>query len=352
MVADRWHVATRDRAEPSKTPDTFAKAGQNLARIGWFYSPTWSSFLQMKSNCEQRHESSKMPQTLMDYARVERAIEYLASRHLEQPDLAALARHVHLSEYHFQRLFSRWAGISPKRFLQCLTVEHAKQRLAESGALFDVTLESGLSSPSRLHDLFVAVEAMTPGEFKEHGAGLRIRYGLHPSPFGTCLLATTDRGVCGLSFMDVGNESDAVRELQSMWIGARLEERPEVTAPIASRIFDALNHGRRPNLSLLLKGTNFQLKVWKALLQIPPGALVSYDIVARWIGNSRAARAVAKAVGANPVAYLIPCHRVIRQTGMISGYRWGPARKQAILAWETVAGFDSRRSALEASRAA
>jgi AraC family transcriptional regulator of adaptative response/methylated-DNA-[protein]-cysteine methyltransferase len=182
--------------------------------------------------------------------------------------------------------------------------------------------------------LFVSVEAMTPGEFKERGGGLCIRYGLHPSPFGMCLLATTDRGVCGLSFVDKGGEPVAVRELQSTWTGARLEECSKLTAPIAANIFEAMTGGRRPNLNLLLKGTNFQLKVWKALLQIPPGALVSYDTVARWIGQSRAARAVAKAVGTNPVACLIPCHRVIRQTGVISGYRWGTARKRAMQAWE------------------
>jgi AraC family transcriptional regulator of adaptative response/methylated-DNA-[protein]-cysteine methyltransferase len=217
--------------------------------------------------------------------------------------------------------------------------------LAESKALLDVTLESGLSSPSRLHDLFVSVEAMTPNEFKQRGTGLRIRYGLHPSPFGTCLLATTDRGVCGLSFVDHGRDSVAVQELHSTWSDARLEEHPGTTAPIASQIFDPLSRGRRPDLSLLLKGTNFQLKVWRALLQIPPGAVVSYDAVARWIGESRAARAVANAVGSNPIAYLIPCHRVIRQTGVITGYRWGTTRKRAILAREAVDEFNSEACA-------
>jgi AraC family transcriptional regulator of adaptative response/methylated-DNA-[protein]-cysteine methyltransferase len=291
----------------------------------------------VKSNSEQHNRATTalaLDQAYMDFARVERAIEFLVSRHLDQPDLTTVARHVHLSEYHFQRLFSRWAGISPKRFLQCLTVEHAKRRLAESKALLDVTLESGLSSPSRLHDLFVSIEAMTPHEFKKRGAGLRIRYGLCPSPFGRCLLAVTDRGVCSLSFVNRGEEADAVGELRDEWKGAEIEERPEIVAPIAARIFGPLSDGRRPTLSLLLRGTNFQVKVWKALLRIPPGAVVSYETVARRIGQSRAARAVGQAVGANPVAYLIPCHRVIRQTGVMSGYRWGSARKQAILAWE------------------
>ncbi|MSR64563.1 MAG: methylated-DNA--[protein]-cysteine S-methyltransferase [Verrucomicrobiae bacterium] len=275
-----------------------------------------------------------MDQASMDYDRVERAIAYLESHHLDQPDLTTVARHVHLSEYHFQRLFSRWAGISPKRFLQCLTVEHAKHRLAESKALLDVTLESGLSSPGRLHDLFVAVEAMTPGEFKEEGAGLQIRYGLHPSPFGTCLVAMTDRGVCSLAFVDRGGESDAIDELRTSWAGARLSEQPRETGPVAASIFNDLNRGRRSELGLLLKGTNFQVKVWKALLRISPGAVVSYETLARWTCGSRAARAVANAVGANPIAYLIPCHRVIRRTGVVTGYRWGSERKRAILAWE------------------
>lgn len=241
---------------------------------------------------------------------------------------------MHLSEYHFQRLFSRWAGISPKRFLQCLTVEHAKQRLAEAKALLDVTLETGLSSPSRLHDLFVSVEAMTPHEYRQRGAGLRIRHGFHASPFGTCLLAVTDRGVCGLSFVERGKKAEAVEELHAAWPGAALEERTELTAPIAARVFGATNGARCPSLNVLLQGTNFQVKVWNALLKIPPGMVVSYDIVARWVGESRAARAVANAVGANPIAFLIPCHRVIRRTGVVSGYRWGAARKQAMLAWE------------------
>jgi AraC family transcriptional regulator of adaptative response/methylated-DNA-[protein]-cysteine methyltransferase len=281
-------------------------------------------------------------QAAMDYARVARAIEYLVSHHREQPGLSAVARHVHLSEYHFQRLFSRWAGISPKRFLQCLTIEHAKRRLAESKSLLDVTVESELSSPSRLHDLFVAVEAMTPNQFKNRCAGLRLRFGFHASPFGACLLAVTDRGVCGLSFVEPGSAQEAVEQMRADWPGALFEERSQVTAPVAARMFAPFGGKRRPPLSLLLRGTNFQVKVWQALMRIPPGAVVSYDTIARWIGASRSARAVANAVGANPIAFLIPCHRVIRQTGLVGGYRWGTARKRAMLAWETNVGRPTR----------
>lgn len=188
-------------------------------------------------------------QATMDYMRVERAIKFLVSHHLEQPDLATVARHVHLSEYHFQRLFSRWAGISPKRFLQCLAVEHAKRRLAESKALFDVTLDSGLSSPGRLHDLFVSVEAMTPNEFKERGTGLRIHYGFHASPFGKCLMATADRGVCGLSFVESGAESDAVVELRAASARSDIEERPEATAPRGDSHHERNASARRPKHS-------------------------------------------------------------------------------------------------------
>lgn len=275
-----------------------------------------------------------MDQSSMDYARVERAIEYLVSHHLEQPDLVTVAHHVHLSEYHFQRLFSRWAGTSPKRFLQCLTVEHAKRKLAESRPLLDVTLESGLSSPGRLHDLFVTIEALTPGEYKSRGGGLTIQYGIHATPFGACLLAVTERGICSLSFVDAGDEHEAELELKRRWSGARCEQNDEATEPIAACIFARLDHNAQPPLHLLLMGTNFQVKVWHALLQIPEGTVASYETVAERIGKPNATRAVAGAISSNPIAYLIPCHRVIRKTGVIGEYRWGSARKRAILSWE------------------
>ena len=274
-------------------------------------------------------------QASLDYQRIERAIHYLQEHFLGQPDLATVAQAAHLSEYHFQRLFSRWAGISPKRFLQFLTLEHAKRQLAESKGVLAAALDSGLSGPGRLHDLFVTVEAVTPGEFKTRGAGIRIEYGFHPTRFGPCLLGLTKRGICWLSFVsDTGDERAALQELKSHWAGATFAERPEATGPVASRIFPGLEGRRKPSFSLLLMGTNFQIKVWRALLEIPAGAVVPYEAIGARIGAPRAARAIGSAVGQNAVAYLIPCHRVIRKSGVTGGYRWGGVRKQAMLAWE------------------
>jgi AraC family transcriptional regulator of adaptative response/methylated-DNA-[protein]-cysteine methyltransferase len=284
---------------------------------------------------------------LGDYARVERAILFLEANYHRHPELREVAASVHLSEFHFQRLFRRWAGISPKRFLQFLTLEHAKKLLAGSHTVLDATYDAGLSSPGRLHDLFVNLEAMTPGEFKAHGAGLRIHYGFHPTPFGECLLASTERGICGLGFVDAGGREQTMRDYQSRWPEAHWEERPRLTAPFIGRIFGpARQSGDRP-MTLVLHGTNFQIKVWEALLRIPLGAVIPYGDLAVRVGSARAARAVGSAVGKNPIAFLIPCHRVIRQAGKIGGYHWGAARKRAMLAWEAaqVAGGDADDSA-------
>jgi AraC family transcriptional regulator of adaptative response/methylated-DNA-[protein]-cysteine methyltransferase len=279
-------------------------------------------------------EHGVAPDASIDYQRIEKAISFLHSHFLEQPDLAAVARSVHLSEYHFQRLFTRWAGVSPKRFLQFLTIEHAKQRLADSKSVLEATFDSGLSSPGRLHDLFVSVEAVTPGEFKSAGGGIRIHYGMHPCPFGTCLIGVTERGVCWLSFVGDTSPKEAVQELKERWNGATLFEHPEVTEPIANRIFCALGGGNASSVSVLLVGTNFQIKVWKALLAIPAGALVTYETLGKTIGDRQSARAIGNAVASNQIACLIPCHRVIRKSGLLGGYRWGEARKRAILGWE------------------
>src|SRR5438477_4491743 len=246
-----------------------------------------------------------------DYRRIERAIVFLQEHYLAQPDLAAIAKHVHLSEFHFQRLFTRWAGVSPKRFLQFLTVEHAKKQLAESKALLDVTFNTGLSSPSRLYDLFVTVEAVTPGEFKSRGAGLRICYGLHATRFGTCLLAVTERGICWLAFVHHASNAEAVEKMKEYWLGAQVVESPATTAPFVERVCSRRQANVETPLNLLLAGTNFQLRVWQALLRIPPGAVISYQTLACEVCTSRASRAVANAVASNPIAYLIPCHRVI-----------------------------------------
>jgi AraC family transcriptional regulator of adaptative response/methylated-DNA-[protein]-cysteine methyltransferase len=268
-----------------------------------------------------------------DYDRIAEAIRFLEAHALDQPDLDTLADYLGLSSYHLQRLFTRWAGISPKRFVQYLTVEYAKETLRASHNVLDASLESGLSGPGRLHDLFVTVEAVTPGEFKTGGLGLSIAYGVHESPFGACLLAVTERGVCGLSFVDEGIDG-ALADLRVRWPAARISEGAHQTGPVFEQIFPNGKQELRQPVALLLKGTNFQIKVWEALLQVPSGAVCTYEDVAQSIGQPTAARAVGSAVSANAIAYLIPCHRVIRKTGLIRDYRWGATRKKAILGWE------------------
>ncbi len=271
-----------------------------------------------------------------DYGRIEQAIHYLEQNFQEQPSLRQVADHVGLSEFHFQRLFSRWAGTSPKRFLQYLTMQHAKKLLASSQSVLDAAYEAGLSSPSRLHDLFVTHEAMSPGEFKQKGAGLTIQYGFHATPFGNCLIALTERGICGLSFVANGNRANALAELRASWPQANFVANDEATRPFINPIFQLNEADERPSLSIYLKGTNFQIQVWQALLQLPAGTAVSYGTVARMIGNPKAARAIGTAVSHNPIGYLIPCHRVIQQAGGFGQYRWGSSRKKAILGWEAV----------------
>jgi len=267
-----------------------------------------------------------------DYERVARAIEFLRRNAASQPDLTAVARHLHLSEHHFQRLFTRWAGVSPKRFVQYLTVEHAKSRLAATSSLLDLAGAVGLSGPGRLHDLFVTLEALSPGEYKAGGSGLAIRYGVHESPFGTALVAVTARGICGLHFVDV--VADGIARLRQDWPGAELRQDRDGTASIVEQLFSPLSSPTGRPLALLVKGSNFQVKVWRALLELPFGSLATYGHVAGRIGAPGSARAVGTAIGANPIAWLIPCHRVIRESGALGGYRWGTERKAAMLGWE------------------
>jgi AraC family transcriptional regulator of adaptative response/methylated-DNA-[protein]-cysteine methyltransferase len=269
-----------------------------------------------------------------DYERIAAAIRFIERNAPDQPTLADIASELGLSTFHCQRLFHRWAGVSPKRFLQFLTVQHAKQLLGQAKSVLYTTYEVGLSSPARLHDHFVSLEAVTPGEYKTRGAGLRIGYGIQPSPFGSMFLATTQRGVCWLSFL---SDEPAERELASLkrfWQGAEFSPDKEGTGAMAKRIFRR-QENENGSLTLLVKGTNFQINVWKALLRIPPGLLCSYSQVARAIGNPSASRAVGRALAVNPVAYLIPCHRVIRKVGIPGDYRWGDIRKKALIAWET-----------------
>jgi AraC family transcriptional regulator, regulatory protein of adaptative response / methylated-DNA-[protein]-cysteine methyltransferase len=279
-------------------------------------------------------ETSNRQQLAEDYQIVENALVYLERHYQEQPSLEQVAAQVGLSEYYFQRVFTRWVGISPKRFLQFLTKEHARQLLDHSSSVLDATYQSGLSSPGRLHDLFVTLDAVTPGEYKQHGQGLTISYGFHPSPFGECLIALTGRGVCGLAFVTDGNRQDPLNDLQHRWSHAGFKEDPEQTFPWVERIFPMVDRGASEPLRLYLNGTNFQIKVWEALLHIPAGKLVSYQEVAFYLGEPLATRAVGHAIGSNPIAFVIPCHRVIRKMGVFGGYRWGSARKKAILGWE------------------
>jgi AraC family transcriptional regulator of adaptative response/methylated-DNA-[protein]-cysteine methyltransferase len=275
-------------------------------------------------------------QASIDYERIEKAIQFLAENFHSQPSLKEIAAKIHVSEYHFQRLFSRWVGISPKRFLQFLTKEYAKTLLEKSINLLDVTYESGLTSPGRLHDLFVTCEAVTPGEYKAKGQGIEIAYGYHATPFGECMLAKTDRGICGLNFVQNNDRRPVFASLVDRWQNATLTEDPDVTRPFVKQIFNPPEGQKTAPLHLVLSGTNFQIKVWEALIKIPMGAVVSYEDVAAHIGMPKASRAVGNAVGSNPVSFVIPCHRVIRKTAEFGNYGGGVARKLMILGWEAV----------------
>ena len=276
---------------------------------------------------------------LEDNTRIRETLQYMERHYIDRPSLEEMASRVNLSKYHFQRLFTRWAGISPHRFLQCLSLDHAKALLERRASVLDAALDSGLSGPGRLHDLFITHEAVTPGEFKEKGDAIRITYGFHPTPFGECLIAMTGRGICGLSFSGdpdaggLGREA-LLDELRGRWENAILQPGQESTADVVAEIFAPAGTTREKPFHLLLRGTNFQVKVWEALLRIPRGNVVSYQDVGRYIGNPGAVRAIGSAVGRNPIACLIPCHRVIRQMGSLGGYRWGTATKRLLLAWE------------------
>jgi len=273
-------------------------------------------------------------QAAEDYRRIGQAIRFLEENHRRQPDLQEIAASVHLSEYHFQRLFTRWAGISPKRFLQYLTKEHAKSLLTGTGNLLQATYESGLSSPSRLHDLLVTTEAVTPGEYRRRGEGLTIHYGFHPGPFGECMLASTGLGLCHLSFLEDSEPGLALAALKKDWPRAHLAQDELITAPYLEQVFSFFDSPKAAPVNLFLSGTNFQIRVWEALLRIPPGTVVTYQDVAVSIGMPEASRAVGNAAGRNPLPVIIPCHRVIRKVGGFGGYRWGSERKKALLAWE------------------
>lgn len=271
-------------------------------------------------------------QDTMNYERITTAIEYITQHFQSQPKLEEIAQHVHLSPFHFQRLFSEWAGVSPKQFLQYISLQHAKNLLADRQAtLFDTAHEMGLSGTSRLHDLFVNMEGMTPGEYKQGGKNLAINYSYAESPFGPILVASTHKGICHMAFAE--EEEIAFAQLKKQFPNAQFRQMVDLIQQNAFYIFTK-DWDKLDQVKLHLKGTDFQLKVWEALLKIPLGALSTYGRIAQKIEKPKAARAVGTAIGSNPIAYLIPCHRVIRSTGEFGQYMWGATRKTAIIGWE------------------
>lgn len=271
-----------------------------------------------------------------DYERVARVIRHLDERRADQPDLKSLAARIGLSPFHFHRLFSNWAAITPKDFLRSLTLAHARELLRQGASVLDAALSEGLSGPGRLHDLCVSLEAASPGELKSGGEGWTILAGFAESPFGKCLVGESPRGICHLSFVDSTDGRKEWLELRQSWFGARLRRDDAIAARWVDRIFEPVMSGQQtPRLRAFVRGTAFQVQVWRALLKVRRGTLVSYGgLAATWHARS-AARAVGTAVGQNPLAYLIPCHRVIRETGVMGNYRWGEVRKRAMVAWES-----------------
>lgn len=271
-------------------------------------------------------------QAHLNYSRIAEAIEYIRTHFQEQPSLESVAEEVHLSPAHFQRLFTEWAGTSPKKFLQYISVEHAKKILADNRAtIFDTAFETGLSSTSRLHDMFVNIEGMTPAEFKNGGKNLAINYSYAESPFGNLIVASTSKGVCHMAFED--DEEKSLDDLRRKFPNAALQRKLDLLQQNALFIFQN-DWSKLPEIKLHLKGSEFQLKVWESLLKIPMGKLSTYGEIAKGIGNPNASRAVGTAIGSNPVAFLIPCHRVIQSSGNFGGYMWGTTRKTAIIGWE------------------
>jgi AraC family transcriptional regulator, regulatory protein of adaptative response / methylated-DNA-[protein]-cysteine methyltransferase len=272
--------------------------------------------------------------TLRDYDAVRRAIAFISQHWRTQPTIEAMAEAAGLTPDELHHLFRRWAGLTPKAFMQALTLDHAKNLLRDSASVLDAALDSGLSGPGRLHDLFVTHEAMSPGEWKNGGAGLTLRYGFHPSPFGTAVVIGTDRGLAGLAFADPGEEPAAFEDMRRRWPNARYVEDADGTASLAQRIFDPKLWRADQPLRVVLIGTDFEVRVWQTLLKIPMGRAVCYSDIASTINSPKASRAVGAAVGKNPISFVVPCHRALGKGGALTGYHWGITRKQAMLGWE------------------
>lgn len=272
---------------------------------------------------------------LRDYDTIRHSIEYLTDHWREQPSLERLSDHIGLSPHHLQRLFTRWTGgLSPKGFIQAVTLDNAKKILDQSASVMEASFEVGLSGSSRLHDLFVTHEAITPGAYKAKGEGLTILFGFHPSPFGKALVMVTEHGLAGLGFADPGKEQTALEDMYSRWPRAEYRQDEKATRPFATHIFNPDAWQQEQPLRITLIGTDFEVRVWEMLLKIPLGSMTTYSTIARHMGKPKAARAVGSAVGRNPISFVVPCHRVVGKGGSICGYHWGLTRKRAILGWE------------------
>jgi AraC family transcriptional regulator of adaptative response/methylated-DNA-[protein]-cysteine methyltransferase len=269
-----------------------------------------------------------------DYAIVRGAIEFISANWRDQPSLETIAEEVGLKPLALQRLFTRWAGLSPKGFVQALTLDHARSLLSESASVLDASYEVGLSGPGRLHDLFVTHEAMTPGAYKSRGEGIEIIYGFHASPFGRALVMVTEHGLAGLAFADDGEERQALADMRARWPKAAYREDPSVTFPYVARIFDPQSWRADRPLQIVMIGSDFEVRVWETLLKLPLGKATTYSDIAAHIGRPTAARAVGTAVGRNPISFVVPCHRVLGKSGSLCGYHWGLTRKRAIIGWE------------------
>jgi AraC family transcriptional regulator of adaptative response/methylated-DNA-[protein]-cysteine methyltransferase len=267
-----------------------------------------------------------------DYLTVKRAIEFISTRWRDQPSIEAIAEHVGLSASHLQFVFKRWAGLTPKAFLQAITIERARELLRDSATVLDTAYDVGLSGPSRLHDLFVTHEALTPGDYRRDD--LTLAFGFHDSPFGETIVVTTPRGLAGLGFVDEGKREAALADMQRRWPRAKFVANPDATAPYVARAFDPNQWRPETPLRIVMIGTDFELRVWETLLTVPMARATTYSDIARRIGKPKAARAVGAAVGRNPISFVVPCHRVLGRSGALTGYHWGLARKQAIIGWE------------------
>ncbi len=285
--------------------------------------------MTMPMNATQQDQSD-----ISDYDTVRKVIELITQNWRDQPRLEALADAVGSTPTQLQKTFTRWAGLSPKGFLQAVTLDHAKRLLDDKVPLLDASLELGLSGPGRLHDLFVTHEAMSPGVYKAKGEGLNIAYGFHPSPFGISLVMATERGMAGLAFCDAGGEKSALDDMRARWPRARYFEDSDSTAPYAKRSFHPGNWQNDQPLRVVLIGTDFEIRVWEGLLKLPVGTATSYSNLAKCVGKPNAPRAVGRAVGRNPISFVVPCHRVVGKSGALTGYHWGITRKRAMLGWE------------------